>query len=451
MRVAFVISKSHLHPNGGIGQFAKSFLEMAESLGWCVDFILDMPARNNDPLVDYIQSRGCKFIVPDQPISYSRHTSLFQFGDSFNIEKMLNFQNALTKAFTRFMYDLVISNTPEATPAYQFMDLYHYCPLIHYTHIENSVFFDAEPNDTFRPAHTAFLRNLNTCPGVIVGTQSKHNAELIKTRFPESNVLPLPMPVPELDLLEDDFPEQSGVLFIGRHEDRKNPKLFVKTVAEAGLPAKVLTKPNSVPKFEKMFAEHGVTDYEIKAGIIGKEKTDFIKSARVAFHPALRESFGFSAFESLHSCPTLLVEEYHWWANFKDMGVETCTKKTAKEKLLELYNQKPDPSNRVKRMKEVHDETYRLWKDLIDSLVIKSADKIGKNTLHSTLEEHKTIRLHDYWFKHLNRTMPNIPDFESVWYKKAHFKVIQTEDDTWISIEDDPEIPDKQGVGLFDF
>lgn len=451
MRIAFAISKHHLHPNGGIGQFAKSFLEMAEIKGWRVDFILDMAPRKDDPLVEFIESQRCQIIFPDTLVSYGRHNHLFQFGDSFNIEKILNFQNAFLKAFSRFIYDVVISNTPEATPAYQFLDLYQYVPLIHYTHIENSVFFDAEPNDTFRPAHTAFLRNLNECDGVFVGTQSNHNASLIKRAFLRSNTVGLPMPVPELGLLEDDFPEKSGVLFIGRFEDRKNPKLFIKTIAETGLPAKVLTKPNSVPKFEKMFKEHGVEDYEIKAGIIGEEKVHFIKSARVAFHPALRESFGFSAFESLHSCPTLLVEEYTWWENFKDMGVDLCTKKTAAARLEEIYKRQYDPKEFVNRMRLVHKQTYETWDTFFDELPTKCAEKLGTNTLSETLDNHEVISVHDYWYKHLNRTEPNIPDFQSVWSKKGNFFITQTETDSWISKTKNPKLPDKKGPALFDF
>jgi len=451
LRIAFAISKHHLHPNGGIGQFAKSFLEMAEANGWRVDFILDTAPRKNDPLVEFIEGKGCQIIFPDSSVSYGRHNHLFQFGDSFNIEKVLNFQNAFLKAFTHFIYDVVISNTPEATPAYQWMDLYHYAPLIHYTHIENSVFFDAEPNDTFRESHTAFLRNLNECEGVIVGTQSNYNAGLIKKAFPRSNAIGLPMPVPEIGLLDDSFPEKAGVLFIGRFEERKNPKLFVKTIAETGFTAKVLTKPNSVPKFEKLFEENGIANYEIKAGIIGEEKVQFIKSAKVAFHPALRESFGFSAFESLHSCPTLLVEEYNWWENFKDMGVDLCSRKTAADRLTEIYERQYNPKDFVDRMRSIHNSTYSSWVEFLNTLPTRNADKLGKNKLAETLENHDVVRLHDYWFEHLGRTQPNIPDFQSVWSKKKIFNSTQTDSDTWISLKKDPTLPDKKGSALFEY
>ena len=36
-RIAFCISDQHLVPHGGIGQFAKGFVEMANNIDWKVD------------------------------------------------------------------------------------------------------------------------------------------------------------------------------------------------------------------------------------------------------------------------------------------------------------------------------------------------------------------------------------------------------------------------------
>ena len=45
-RVAFCISDQHLVPHGGIGQFAKGFVEMANKIDWKVDIITDKPTTN---------------------------------------------------------------------------------------------------------------------------------------------------------------------------------------------------------------------------------------------------------------------------------------------------------------------------------------------------------------------------------------------------------------------
>ena len=151
--------------------------------------------------------------------------------------------------------------------------------------------------------------------------------------------LVLPMPLPDLELLEPYEGKQEGVLFIGRHEPRKNPKLFAKAVAEAGLPAKVLTNKRGMKKFEKTLAEAGVESFDIRYELTGSQKTDFIKSARIAFHPANLESYGFSAMETLAAgLPTVLIEEYRWWRAFEHAGVITAPKDGIVQTLADLHH-----------------------------------------------------------------------------------------------------------------
>jgi hypothetical protein len=41
-------------------------------------------------------------------LSYGKHSNLFQFADSFNFEKSINFRTAIVKALSYNIYDLVI-------------------------------------------------------------------------------------------------------------------------------------------------------------------------------------------------------------------------------------------------------------------------------------------------------------------------------------------------------
>ena len=47
-RIAFCLSDQHTIPHGGLGQFAKSFIETFTPLGYKVDIITDKPTTNLD-------------------------------------------------------------------------------------------------------------------------------------------------------------------------------------------------------------------------------------------------------------------------------------------------------------------------------------------------------------------------------------------------------------------
>lgn len=190
----------------------------------------------------------------------------------------------------------------------------------------------------FAQEYNEFLYRIPSVPNVRVATQSHFNVQRMNAlKFWTSPII-LKMPIPDTGLLEPNTGARSGVLFIGRHEPRKDPKLFVKTIAATGLPAKVLTNKRGIKKFQTLFANHGVTDFEIKGQITGKEKTDFIKSAKVAFHPAVSESYGFSAMETLAAgLPTLLIEEREWWRSFPKGSVHLTAAKDAPSELSKLY------------------------------------------------------------------------------------------------------------------
>jgi hypothetical protein len=62
-----------------------------------------------------------------------------------------------------------------------------------------------------------------------------------------------------------------------------------------------MTNSNGAKKFEKAFSDAGITNYEIKAGITGEEKVEFIGSSSVFFMPSLRENYPFAFLEMSRS------------------------------------------------------------------------------------------------------------------------------------------------------
>jgi len=202
--------------------------------------------------------------------------------------------------------------------------------------------------------------------GITTATQSDYNIERMKHLELSAPPVVLPMPIPDPQLLQPHAGERHGVLFIGRHEPRKQPAVFAKKVAQAGLPAKVLTRKKGVEKFHKTFKSHGITDYEIQSEITGQEKADFIRSARIAFHPAKLESYGFSAMETLAAgLPTLLVHEYDWWQAFIDDGVHITPIRDARNALLELYER---PLNTAPSFAERREQqTFAIWEEYLNS------------------------------------------------------------------------------------
>lgn len=246
------------------------------------------------------------------------------------------------------------------------MGLHCEIPTTFYTHHENLVLNPIPKSSKFGPSYMEMLYRIIGTAGVTTATQSDYNVE--RMQYLEFSAAPvvLPMPIPDPQLLQPYEGERSGVLFIGRHEPRKQPAVFAQKVAQAGLPAKVLTRASGEKKFEATFKKYGITDHNIQSEITGQEKADFIKSARIAFHPAKLESYGFSAMETLAAgLPTLLVHEYDWWQAFIDDGVHITPIRDAHNALLELYERPLNTAPSFAARRE--QETFAIWEKYLNS------------------------------------------------------------------------------------
>ncbi|MEP3052675.1 glycosyltransferase [Ascidiaceihabitans sp.] len=311
---------------------------MANHFGWQVTVVLDKKPFGQSREMMEAQSSATYF-WPPEPLSYAAHTAATQFtGEMVNVSKVANFIEAFKLARAENEPDHILINTPDAVEAALNLNLHKKHPTTFYTHHENLVVPMNKASKVFGPSYNGFLYLIPQIPGMTVATQCDYNlVRMGHLSFAKPPIV-LPMPIPDPQLMQPYSGKREGVLFIGRHEPRKDPKLFVKTVAEAGLPAKVLTNKRGVKKFEKLFADAGVSDPEIKCQITGEDKANFIKSAKVAFHPALSESYGFSAMETLAAgLPTLLIEEREWWQAFANDGVDLTSKQDATAALCSLY------------------------------------------------------------------------------------------------------------------
>ena len=118
--------------------------------------------------------------------------------------------------------------------------------------------------------------------------------------------------------------------------------IFIDLIEQTKLPAKVMTSPNGVKKFEERLKKIGAT-YDIRASIVGQEKVDFIKSARIAFNPSVVESYGMAFYEQHIQLPTLVLENQRWTNNFNEDFFYKCTKKNMAERAKQLYERFEKP------------------------------------------------------------------------------------------------------------
>ena len=428
-RIAFCISDQHLVPHGGIGQFAKGFTEMAKDLNWKVDLILDKASSNDFGAL--VESLGANIITSDVPMSYKNHTGTFAFTDSINFEKMLNFRNAIMKAFNTNLYDMIVCNSLEAMPAALSFDLNKYIPVVFYTHEESMVFRDTRKfKGVFSESCNEFFNNLMNLENCYIGTQSDRNVNEI-TGNGGINVKKLPMPMSERGLLVENNGSREGVLYIGRWEDRKNPEAFLKIIKETGLPAKIITNSNGKKKFELRLKELEITDYEIKAGVVGDEKVDFIKSARVHFNPSLRENYPFTFFECLGHMPCVVIDKSEWVTNFDKKYYIRKPVSEAGEAIKAVYGMKPEKwygNGALQYIKDLDSSTAKYWKDFVESY----APSVTAKSDSAKINEYSEIKYIDF-VRILNRSFLAIDDVKSVLTNKSKYNIIYTDKDTYLA------------------
>jgi len=289
------------------------------------------------------------------------------------------------------------------------------------------------------------MRQQLSTTNVFVGTQSKHN----QLNLDESSYH-LPIPITEQDLLTEYTGEREGILFVGRWEEGKNPELFIELIEQTKLPAKVMTSPNGVKKFEERLSKLGVK-YDVRASIIGQEKVDFIKSSRIAFNPSVVESYGMAFYEQHIQLPTLVLENQRWTKNFNSDFFYTCTKKDMAERAKQLYGSfdKADTwynLGGLEHFRQQEARVFHMWNKCFNDFVPKQS-----NSNTAKILQNETVKYSDF-ISDLGRKIICIDDCRSALTNRSKFRVIYTDDDTYLT--KDPLFEPKEettGESLFSF
>ena len=220
-------------------------------------------------------------------------------------------------------------------------------------------------------------------------------------------------------------------MWIGRWEPRKNPEEFIRVIKETGLPAKVITNTNGAKKFEEALKAIGAK-YEIKIGVYGQEKVDFITSARVAYNPAIRESFGLAFYECMGQLPTVAIKGMSWLDNFSSQWYWCEEKKNIPKLILKLYEDFADSrawysKSPLDSIVAEHAVGIRAWTDIFESF-----KPVESNSVRATINEYSEIEYAEF-IKILNRKDLSIDDVKSVLTNKYKYNIIYTDTSTYLS------------------
>jgi glycosyltransferase involved in cell wall biosynthesis len=437
-RIGFLVSYQTLIPHGGIGQFTKSFCELMNQHNIKVDIITDKEPQNTE----FVKSIKANIIAPLESLKYTDHSSIFMYGDTFCYERMANFRTAIVEALEHNLYDALICNTYETVQVASTMGLEDVIQVIAYTHLESQIFKDTK--NPFLYSTNEMMRKQLDMNGIVVGTQSKFNQVSIG-----DTVFHLPIPITESSLLKEYHNPREGILFVGRWEEGKNPELFIDLIEQTKLPAKVMTSPNGVKKFEERLSKLGVK-YDVRASIVGQEKVDFMTSARIAFNPSIVESYGMAFYEQHIQLPTLVLENQRWTNNFNKDFFYTCTKKDMASKAKELYDifEKAERWYNLGSLQHAQEQeatVFHKWNNCFNDFEPKKS-----NTNTAKICNENTVKLVDF-ISDLNRSIICIDDVRSVLTNKHKFRVIYTDDDTYLTKDPSFEpIEEVESLSLFE-
>jgi len=363
------------------------------------------------------------------------------YGDTFCYERMVNFRNSIVEALEHNIYDALICNTYETVQVASTMGLEDVIQIIAYTHLESQIFKDTK--NPFLYNTNELMRKQLELYGITIGTQSKFN----QLHF--TNAYQLPIPITEMGLLDEHHVLREGVLFIGRWEEGKNPELYLDLIEQTKLPARVMTNANGAKKFEERFKKMGITDYKIGVSIIGQQKVDFITSCRVAFNPSSVESYGMAFYEEISQMPTVCLDDMRWTKNFNSVYFYRTDKKHMAEVVTALYNQYTTAKSyydtgALTHTQEVEAGVFHKWNSCFNDFECK---KSNSNT--AKICEETTTKLSEF-NTDLGRRLLCIDDIKSVLTNKHKFRIIYTDDDTYLTKDPSFE-PEEEGESLFSF
>lgn len=263
--------------------------------------------------------------IPDVDIIYEcEKPKLFEsrFFEKYANSQIINFglvfylQKLILIKLRAYPYKVIVCSTYEGVMACIALGLPKYIPVYYRSHNSGApskidcIGFD-KIHDLLATARKNNVKVLANCTKTLTSLKSIYNVEGTVAL----NIQEVPDNLPNK--------KQSGLLYISRHDSIKRPKLFAEIVKATGLKAKILTNSiHQANSWKKTLDRCGVSDYDIRYGLSGDEKWEFIASAKAALSTSLAESFGLSILETAPVCPTFIVKtDYEWWENFDDFEV----------------------------------------------------------------------------------------------------------------------------------
>lgn len=421
-RIAMFMSVGDFAVRSGIGSWCLSFLHIAKANNWKVDIITTDNVFSMRKSAEFANLFDCEIKYPlDKEKSRNPWTISLE---GLQIADVLAYEQTFVEQAKTVLYDMAISNNPESLFALMNLGILDHLHTVYITHSPHLVW--SENTTKYKnPYWYNFERNLLQNDKVTIGTHTTNNVETLKDMFDQHPVV-FPTHSTVNELLIKDLSVKSGVLFIGRYEDRKNPKMFIDMIKETGLPAKILCGSKH-DKWHAEFEKAGITDYTIVKAT-GKAKADFINSAKVAYHPANSESFGLGAFETAHQVFTILPEEHSWTQAFKDFpSVKIVSKSDINKTITKLYNETPDVDEFLSFVDEYNKNTIQTWYELLESTT-KYVNKKVQIVKH--IEENGPTSVNEWWKLKKRVDTFDISEVKTL-YNNTYF--VQKYDDTFLT------------------
>ena len=444
-RILFIINRMNFRPSSGHGIFMKGVVETLLEKGHYIDIACD-----GEPEENFLKEYEITVFTPDKTdrLSYGKHSTLFQFADSFNFEKSINFRTAIVKALSSNMYDLVICNDTESAFVCYQMELYKSMKIASYAHECQSINPELGAG-VFKDCYYDLIDKMMFWPQVTTLIQTEQNKSKLLEKF---NHINMDMnAVVQLYPLTDSFPvnslEKDGLLYIGRHEDRKNPAEYIKVLKAikdkygVELKANVMTRSAHVKKFEADFAAIGHTNYEIVADVVGDEKAKIIQKSKVAFMPYKNESFGIAVLEALRFMPTVVLDKYDWHYNFESFSnYIVADSKEVSDIIWSAYNTWTVDVDKVNKEFIDYQAKYEgALLNLLEGSPLAIAKQEPRNRLYNYLKENQGVWINlSNYFKTENTkgTIYLTSDIEAIYSNANWYQIHQTNSGTYVGIPD---------------
>jgi glycosyltransferase involved in cell wall biosynthesis len=423
----------------------KGVVETLTKSGNCIDIVCD-----GDPEENFLEEFGINVYTPDKAdrLSYGKHSNLFQFADSFNFEKSINFRTAIVKALSNHTYDLVICNDTESAFVCYQMELYKHIKIASYAH-ECATVNPSLNAGVFKDCYYDFIDKMMFWPEVTTLIQTEQNKSKLLEKF-DGHPLDLNTIVqlyPLTDANSQNIKDTDGLLYIGRHEDRKNPGEYIKVLKAikdkygVELKANVMTRTAHVKKFEADFAAIGHTNYEIVSDVVGNEKARIIQKSKVAFMPYKNESFGIAVLEALRFMPTVVLDKYDWHYNFERFSnYIVADSKEVSDIIWSAYNTWTVDVDKVNKEFTDYQAKYEgALLNLLEGSPAANAKQEPRNRLYNYLKENQGVWINlSNYFKTENTkgTIYLTSDIEAIYSNANWYQIHQTNSGTYVGIPD---------------